>query len=460
MTKSIILVLLISISGHSQPVQFQTKFSEPFAVFQFVNSLSAGSLNNVYKKLYNGSRFARKEYNDLISQFDSLNLGYNFEFNDYPAGQKVGIDVSSFMKRNLILSESVQDFKLRSMGLVPNEALIKLTLLLKDFTPVYDEVVYQPFKLRFEEQLKGISDLVKAKNLNNLFSEAVQFYRSSWDPSVPFIFCFYPLPHSKGFTATAVSNVAISGIADSLDTYTGLLSVMMHEISHVLYDERPKSFWSEMDGWFVTNPSKVSRYAYSLFNESMATAVGNGYIGGQLNGKEDTARSWYGEKYINAMAKATYPIVKDYIVNHKPIDHDFVNAYIKTYEDKFSGWLTDLNYVMTGAIVVSDDPADFHLVDSLFRFYGHEHVNEISTLSLEKLQANHGTKIIIVNSRNEEKLGVLKRGFKELKEWHPDAGHDFEYTVFLSDKTYLLILNNVNGTTGEKLRSLLIKESN
>jgi hypothetical protein len=115
---------------------------------------------------------------------------------------------------------------------------------------------------------------------------------------------------------------------------------------------------------------------------------------------------------------------------------------------------------MTGAIVVSEDPADFHLVDSLFRFYGHEHVNEISTLSLEKMQANHGTKIIIVNSRNEEKLGVLKRGFKELKEWHPDAGHDFEYTVFLSDKTYLLILNNVNGTTGEKLRSLLIKESN
>jgi hypothetical protein len=122
MTKSIILVLLISISGHSQPVQFQTKFSEPFAVFQFVNSLSAGSLNNVYKKLYNGSRFARKEYNDLISQFDSLNLGYNFEFNDYPAGQKVGIDVSSFLKRNLILSESVQDFKLRSMGLVRRAA--------------------------------------------------------------------------------------------------------------------------------------------------------------------------------------------------------------------------------------------------------------------------------------------------------------------------------------------------
>lgn len=458
MMKAFILFLLISINVYSQPVQFQTKFSEPFAVFQFMNSLSARSFNNVYKKLYNQSRFVTNEYKDLISQFDSLNLDYSYEFNDYPAGQKVGIDVPSFLKRNLILSENVQDFKLRSMGLVPNETLIKLTTLVKDFTPVYEGVIYQPFKLRFEEQLKGISALIKEKNLNDYFSDAAQLFRSSWDPSVPFIFCFYPLPHSKGFTATAVSNVAISAISDSLDTYNTLLAVMMHEITHVLYDERPKSFWNQMDEWFVTNPSRASRYAYSLFNESMATAVANGYIGGKLNGKEDTARNWYGQKYINAMAKAAYPFVKEYIVKHKPIDHDFVDAYIKTFEDKFSGWLFDPNYVMTGSIVLSENPSDFRLIDSLYRFYGHEHVNEISATSLEKLQTNHGTKMIIVNSRNKEKLDLIKASFKELSKWDPDPGHDFEYTVFLSDKSYLLILNNVSVTTAEKMHGLVIKE--
>ncbi len=460
MIKTIFLFLLISISGYSQPVQFQTKFSEPFAVFQFMNSLSGRSFNNVYKKLYNQSRFVTSGYKDLITQFDSLNLDYSYEFNDYPAGQKVGIDVPSFLKRNLILCDNVQDFKFRSMGLVPNETLMKLTILISDFTPVYEEVIYQPFKFRFEEQLKGISELIKEKNLNNYFSDAVQFFHSSWDASVPFIFCFYPLPRSKGFTATAISNVAISAISDSLDTYNVLLSVMMHEITHVLYDERPKSSWNQMDEWFVTNPSKGSRYAYSLFNESMATAIANGYIGGQLNGKEDTARSWYGQKYINAMAKAAYPLVKEYIVGHKPIDHDFVDAYIKIFEEKFSSWLSDPDYVMTGSVVVSDNPSDFHLIDSLYRFYGHEHVSEISLSSLEKLRSNHGTKMIIVNSMSKENLALVKASFKELNDWHPDAGHDFARTFFLSDKTYLFILNNVSGTTAEKIRGLEIKESN
>src|SRR6476660_7056186 len=270
-------VLLTSMKAESQEIKIETKFSEPFAVFQFLNSLSVKTPDNVFKKLFRNSDFNSPTYTNLVARFDSLNLDYSYEFGDYPAGQKMGIDVPFFLKRNLILSDNVQDFKLRSMGLVPNEALIELTVLIKQFTPVYDAVIYQPAKLKFGEQLKGISDLVKSSNLNYYFFQALQFYHSSWDFSVPFIFCFYPLPYSKGFPATAVSNVAINAIADSLDTYNGLLSVMMHEISHVLYDERSKALWNETDKWFVSDSSRTSRYAYSLFNEAMATAVGNGY---------------------------------------------------------------------------------------------------------------------------------------------------------------------------------------
>jgi len=460
MIKSFIAVLLLltSINSSSQDVQFQTKFSEPFAVFQFINSLSGKASDNIYKKLFQRSNFNTKFYTDLIAQFDSLYLGYNYDFTDYPAGQKMGIDVSYLLRRNLILCDSLQDFKIRSMGLVPNERLIKLVNLLKQFTPVYQAVIYEPCKLKFEEQLQGISDLIKSTNINYYFTEALIFFNSSWDVSIPFVFCFYPLPYSKGFTATAVSNVAISAIADSLDNYKVLLSVMLHEISHVLYDERSFKLWNQMEEWFDSNPSKVSRYANSLFNEAMATAVGNGYMAVQLSGKLDTTRSWYGVKYISMMAKTAYPMVKEYIEARKPMDKDFVNQYIQLYEAHYSDWLYDPAYLMRGRLLLSENAADFDIVSHLYEpAPGNENEKEISEPVLKKLSGNHGTKVIIINSSNIEKLQLIKKNFEELKEWHYDANKDFVYSKFLNDKTWLIILNNINGTTEEKLKRLVIK---
>ncbi|HYK45697.1 MAG TPA: hypothetical protein VEV83_11045 [Parafilimonas sp.] len=462
MIKRIIALLMVFAvaKSHSQNVQFETKFSEPFAVFQFMNSLSDKSPDNVYKKLFNESKFSTEPNTHLIAEFDSLYIGYNYDFIDYPAGEKMGIDVSYLLRRNLILCDSLQDFKLRSMGLIPNERLITLVNLLKQFTPIYQAVIYVPFRKRFEEQLRSVANLIKSTNINYYFTEALQFYNSSWDISVPFVFCFYPLPNSRGFTATAVSNVAISAIADSLDNYEALLSVMLHEVCHVLYDERSLSLWNQMQEWFDSNPSIVHRYANSLFNEAIATAVANGYLAAQLNGKEDTTRRWYGVKYINLMAKTAYPLVKEYIEAHKPMDRNFVDRYIQLYEGHYSDWLYDPQYLMRGRLLISDNAADLDTMRNLYEpAPGNEDENEISEAILKKLAVNHGTKVIIVNTNNKEKLQLIKNSLNELKPWHYNAAADFVYYKFLDDKTWLIVLNNINGTTKEKLRSLNIKRT-
>ena len=462
MIKRIIALLMVFAvaKSHSQNVQFETKFSEPFAVFQFMNSLSDKSPDNVYKKLFNESKFSTEPNTHLIAEFDSLYIGYNYDFTDYPAGEKMGIDVSYLLRRNLILCDSLQDFKLRSMGLIPNERLIKLVNLIQQFTPIYQAVIYVPFRKRFEEQLRSVANLIKSTNINYYFTEALQFYNSSWDISVPFVFCFYPLPNSRGFTATAVSNVAISAIADSLDNYEALLSVMLHEVCHVLYDERSLSLWNQMQEWFDSNPSIVHRYANSLFNEAIATAVANGYLAAQLNGKEDTTRRWYGVKYINLMAKTAYPLVKEYIEAHKPMDRNFVDRYIQLYEGHYSDWLYDPQYLMRGRLLISDNAADLDTMRNLYEpAPGNEDENEISEAILKKLAVNHGTKVIIVNTNNKEKLQLIKNSLNELKPWHYNAAADFVYYKFLDDKTWLIVLNNINGTTKEKLRSLNIKRT-
>src|SRR5579872_7127479 len=179
MTRSVIaflLLLLNSASASAQDIQFVTKFSEPFAVFQFINSLSNKNHDNVYKRLFSHSSFATKKYTDLISQYSSLNLTYEYDFTDYPAGQKVGIDVPNLLRRNLIICDSLPDFRLHSTGLVPNEKLMQLIYLIKEFTRVYEAVIYEPSKSKFEEQLHGIRNLIQTSNINYYFTEAMQFY--------------------------------------------------------------------------------------------------------------------------------------------------------------------------------------------------------------------------------------------------------------------------------------------
>src|SRR5579863_2617482 len=96
------LLFLVSLNSFSQNISFETRFSEPFAVFQFINSLSVAR-ENVYKKLFSRSAFFTKKYTDLIIQYDSLNINYDYDFTNYPAGQKIGIDVPNLLRRTLIL---------------------------------------------------------------------------------------------------------------------------------------------------------------------------------------------------------------------------------------------------------------------------------------------------------------------------------------------------------------------
>src|ERR1700735_5574044 len=136
---------------------------------------------------------------------------------------------------------------------------------------------------------------------------ALRFYGTSWDDSIPFEVALYPLPNARGFTAEAFINDAVSAVPTNEKEYNGLLSIMLHEIFHMIYNEQPLKMKQDISNWFVTNSSRCSNYAYWLMNEAFATVLGNGYVYAKLNGKVDTG-AWYNQPYINAMAKKMYPL--------------------------------------------------------------------------------------------------------------------------------------------------------
>jgi hypothetical protein len=438
-----------------QEPNFQVKFSEPLAVYVFVQSLSSKGRfapNYPFKKLFTDSRFNQEKYKALVAEFETLTLDYHYEYGP----EKLGGSTWLLLKRNLINSRTIDEFKHSSLGIIPNASLFKLCSILTEFGPVYRELVYEPNKEVFERQLAEMRKLIVSANMTSYFNTGIRFYNSSWDNTIAFKLVFYPLPDSLGWIATTFYDNAESAIPTNLTNYNGLLSVVFHEIFHTLYDEQSPELKKEIVQWFVSNPSKNSRYALRLLDESLATALGNGYVSAKLSGKENP-RNWYNDKYINHMAKKIYPMVKEYIESQRSIDKPFVDNYVRIYDDN-SAVFSELNNIMAGRYVLSDNPQDFNVIDRKFpQSPGTLKYEAISESSIERMAKTPITKVILTSKDNKRKLELIKKGFAELDGWKPNAKTDFTYSVLLKDKTYLIVINSVRKTTEEQLGTLKLE---
>ena len=437
----LLIFLLLSSLSFGQNASFKIKYSEQLAVFVFLENLSEYYPDNVFKTEFQKSKYNIEKYKSLISKFEQLSISYSFRFEDFPYGSKKTMQTQDILKKSLIETDNLNDFKIRSAGMIPNKTLSDLGECISEFTPIYNELIYNPNKEKFEKQLDEIQKYSNDHKIENYFKTGLVFYNSSWDNSIPFVAAFYPLPNSKGFTASAFCNNFVSAIQTDLKSHKDLFSVMMHETYHIIYDEQSLEVKKEIDTYFKTNKSTCSNYAYQLLNEVLATVLGNGYVYAELEGKVDSG-DWYSNKYINLMAKQIYPLAKEYIDQKKPIDKNFIDSYIQLYETNFPDWINELNNIMTYRYVITENEKDFKVINKMFRYRSRtEYEDQITESSIEKMKHTPLTKMVIISKDSKEKIKLLKDKFKELENWKANPDKEFVEKILLDDKSQLIIVN-------------------
>jgi hypothetical protein len=435
------LFFFLTLQTFGQNASFKIKYSEQLAVFVFLENLSEYYPDNVFKTEFQKSKYNIEKYKNIISKFEQLSISYSFRFEDFPYGSKKTMQTQDILKKNLIETDNLNDFKIRSAGMIPNKTLSDLGNCISEFTPIYNELIYNPNKEKFEKQLDEIQKYSNDHKIEDYFKTGLVFYNSSWDSSIPFETAFYPLPNSKGFTASAFCNNFVSAIQTDLKSHKDLFSVMMHETYHIIYDEQSLEVKTEIDTYFKANESKCSNYAYQLLNEVLATVLGNGYVYEKLDGKLD-AGEWYNNKYINLMAKKIYPLAKEYIDESKPIDKNFIDQYIQIYETNFPDWINELDNIMTYRYVITENEKDFKTINKLFRYRSRtDYEDQIMESSIEKMKQTPLTKMVIISKDSKEKIKLLKNKFKELKNWKANPDKEFADKILLEDKSQLIILN-------------------
>lgn len=437
----------ISTSVLAQKPTFEINYSEQLAVFVFVGNLTENHPENVFKTEFIKSKYNNEKLKNLISKFDKLSIDYSYEFEVFPKGSKIPMQTRDVLKKNLIESENLTEFKLRSTGLVTNKTLNDLTEIIAEFTPIYNELIYNPNKDKFEKQLLDIKQYSTDNKIENYFETGLIFYNATWDNSIPFKIAFYPLPNSQGFTAQAFYNNFISAIQTNLKDFKDLFSVMLHEIYHIIYNEQSLEVKMEIDQNFKSNKSKSSNYAYLLLNEVLATSIGNGYVYEKLDGKIDTGE-WYNRKYINLMAKQIYPLITEYILQKKSMDKNFIDNYIKQYDQNFPNWINEFDNIFTYRYIMSENENDFDIIDQKYSYRSSSNYEtEITESGIENIKNSSLTKLIIVSKNNKAKLNLIKKQFAELNNWNYNPEIEFNYKILLNNKSQLIIINQKKSTT-------------
>jgi hypothetical protein len=415
MKKQLFIIAFVLWTGDIFLAQIKIEYNlnPVFCLVQFTEQIGTEGTRPFIKNIFKESHF----YKDTlllrqISEFELLDFGSSIEYVSYPENHKTPANAWNFLMISAASSGSLKELEQKSYGLFPASVHAKIFTLLRVLEPVYHELIFDRFSSTTLQQIKKIETLAATKNLSNYFTRLAHFYGSSWNPEIPFRIQFYPIPGKSGFSATPKGNIIACGLLTEEKDLEGLLGVIFHEMSHILYDEQPAGFQHTLERWFE-GTGIFAPLAYLLFNEAAATACGNGYIFEQLTGKTDPA-SWYDNPYINKQGKAIYPLTRSYIESGKTIDSVFVQEVKNIYAHEFGSVYNTFDNLLTNLSMLVFAP-DENLNDFLraltakyrIRNFSYD-CNKFSDDIMTEITDRIKTRFIIVAKNNSATIQQLK----------------------------------------------------
>lgn len=280
--------------------------------------------------------FEKEAVKKDFSYFTSfLQNGYNFA--DVSPNRPEGFFAEDALTVLAVNSGSLADFENNLSAFVPYRA-ISAYLRVKDATyPTFLKLVWTASTKGQEKQLNETTALIKKTGFIKWLGKARSFYKSDYPENLPLKVGLVPIPDysvkKKHTSALNLRDVQVvpyllsKGLRDSLD-------VVFHEFCHALYEGQSSSTMKLIDKLYLGNKSSHSLFVYRYINEALATAWGNGWYKEILDGKL-SQKSWYAVGYIDDLAKAYLPLIKQYVSKKRSIDSDFVQKTIEIAKEKF-----------------------------------------------------------------------------------------------------------------------------
>lgn len=359
------------------------------------------------------------DFKTLVDEFSKLSLHSEINHSGYPENRRQSISTFDLIVLNAANSFTLDEFKIKCLGIIPLEINQKLYKLLKKAEEKYDNLVWVQNKSKIEKQLFELSKFEKTNA--DIFNKIKIFYDSSWTTDIPFQVAIYPIPGVNGFsTATPhVNSLCVGVFTDEVD-YASRNGVALHEMCHILYKEQKINKQFDIDEYFNDNNTLYSKFAYSYLDESLATAVGNGWAYKIINNKLDEGE-WYAEATINAFAKVLYPMVERYMQKGKSIDRSFIDEAIRLFAHNFPKAIQDYSILLNKTTVYADEMTEIEAVNKLGDYFQVYSLNLSSPIlhkySYEFMENSKDTQLFIIHKNQNQTLSEIKKYFPQIESY-------------------------------------------
>jgi len=386
-------------------------------------------------------------FKELVNRFARLNMASYNTVSASPDSRQKPRSAYNIIKGKAVKAKYIEQFIQDISGVIPDEQAQELRDIMRRAEPYYNNLVWNDYKDATEQQLEGLERY--SDKTDAIFNKLRRFYGSSWPANSPFDIGIYPIPGKHGHTtATPHGSSLVLAVLTGERDYAMRMGVAIHEMCHVLYDKQPyRTQWRE-DSAFAAKKSGYARYAYSYFDEALATACGNGWAYENLSGHADPTE-WYDDYYINNYAKAIYPMVKEYINSGKKIDDAFIKNAVALFKKRFPDAVNDYNNLLNRVSLYTDaeDMDEFQWINKTLRKYyritscsSSFPIADNQTVGL--IKKSGGTQLFIIHDNHSENFAILKDIFPELRK----KSFDKESVISFTDKKKRpVIIVNVDG---------------
>lgn len=270
----------------------------------------------------------REEINKTLSLVEENKIKQPTSAN-YP--QDATEKINLLEKARLLAMSSTKDEYLKVIG----------TLISLDYANKEAQIINH-FQSRFDHwfalQKSGLATFINDANelgektkVSELLSSLRRFYQSE----IPEIMTLpvYLIAHPQENAPTSGLVFAENSIIEVLkgEKAQNRLGVVIHEIAHFYHERAPRELHHLMMNHFVVNDSSTGKVGYYLFNEAIATAIGNGLVEERIKDKTyfekylNHPMSFYANEGIDSAAKSAFELVKTALENNQSIDQSFLN---------------------------------------------------------------------------------------------------------------------------------------
>lgn len=212
----------------------------------------------------------------------------------------------------------------------------RATAIVSHFRDLYAPYWRKTGRALAQPYLRRLTTLVKQQDLTGLFERIAIFYQARLPdpPVITFHLLVRPRASSKIAGKQVEDHALIEVLPDGRPEHT--ITVVAHELFHYFLELAPTAVRASLLRAFIAAPDPASLAAYTLLDESLAAAFGNGLVAQAVMPPDRFARqlgeqgSLYDQEPIDETAKAILPLVRGYLATGRTIaDPAFVDDYLK-----------------------------------------------------------------------------------------------------------------------------------